>query len=68
MTELQKLRAIYSAIWHAKELIEELDANGSLLNGFATPELREMFYTLNSMNIHLTEMCDALESTEEVAP
>ena len=61
MRTVNELRAIYSAIWHAKELIELLDADGSSTNGFDTPELREMFYTLNSMNIKLTAMREALE-------
>ena len=61
MRTVNELRAISSAIWHAKELIELLDADGSCTHGFDTPELREMFYTLNRMNIKLTAMRDALE-------
>ena len=64
MATLCKLRAIQSAIWHTKELIEQLDADGSCANGFATPELREMFYDLNTMCLRLTEMRNAV--AEEV--
>ena len=68
MTTLCKLRAIQSAIWHTKELIELLDADGSYVNGFATPELRELFYALNSASIRITEMREAIEAYKEVAP
>lgn len=61
-----ELRAIHSAIWHAKELIELLDAHGSCTREFDTPELREMFYELNSMNCKLTAMREAIEADEEV--
>lgn len=61
MRTVNELRAIRSAIWHAKQLIELLDANGICINGFETPELQEMFYTLNDMSIKLTDMQDALE-------
>lgn len=61
MRTVNELRAIYSAIWHAKELLETLDANGTCINGFETPELHEMFFTLNDMNIKLSDMQNALE-------
>ena len=61
MRTLNELRAIHSAIWHAKELIELLDAHGSCTHDFDTPALREMFFTLNSMNCKLTEMCDNMK-------
>ena len=61
MRTINELRAIYSAIWHAKELIELLDADSSCINGFDTPELRDIFYALNDMNIKLTAMRDELE-------
>ena len=56
-----ELHAIYSAIWHAKELIELLDAHGSCTRDFDTPELRKMFYALNDMNCKLTKMREELE-------
>lgn len=65
MTTLCKLRAIYSALWHTKELIEQLDAHGNCAQGFDMPDLREMFYDLNDMCIRLTELRKAIE--EEVA-
>ena len=74
MRTTNELRIIRSAIWHTKETIEQLDANGLCVNGFATPELSEMFYALNSLSIKLSDMIDSLEVTapaeepQEVAP
>ena len=65
MDAIKKLRAVYSAIWHVKELIELLDADGKCFIYCATPELKDMFYQLNEMNIKLSEMLNALEVAPE---
>ena len=61
MNEYAKLKAIYSAIYSAKEIIETLDrpAGKYGFDDFETPELRDMFYDLNRMNCKLTKMIEA---------
>ena len=74
MRTANELRIIRSALWHTKETLEQVDAHGCCVNGFATPELSEMFYALNSMSIKLSDMIDELEASapaeesKEVAP
>lgn len=61
MNEKQKLRAVNEAVWAAKEIIRALDTAPCGIvryNDFQTPELRDMFYELNDMNIKLTEMME----------
>ena len=61
MNEYAKLNAIYTAIYSAKDIIETLDrpAGKYGFDDFETPELRDMFYDLNHMNLKLTKMIDA---------
>ena len=65
MRTANELRAVYSAVWHVKELIEVLDASGQCFIRCETPELKEMYYQLNSMNIKLHAMIEALEVAPE---
>ena len=65
MRTANELRAIYSAVWHAKELIALLDASGQCFIRCETPELKEMYYQLNDMNIKLQDMIEALEVAPE---
>lgn len=63
MDKLRKIKAIDSAVWAARSIIEDLDRDDDLQ--FATPEFREMFYELNTMGIKLSEMKHAEEEAKK---
>ena len=61
----KELRVVYSAIWHAKETIEELCCADYPYTEFEDKELRDMFYTLNRMCITLNGKMAALSKYEK---
>ena len=57
---VKEMKCIYNAIWHAKEIIEELACEDfpytSFEDGFG-----EMYYRLNDMCIEITKKIDEAE-------
>lgn len=57
-----ELRAIYSALYHAKEVIENLTAPQYPYGGFYNAEFESMFYAINQMCIQVSDMQDAAKN------
>lgn len=54
----KELKAIYSAIWYAREMIEIFGSENYPYTDFKDSDLREMFYSLNDMAITITNKID----------
>lgn len=59
---IKELKCLHSAIWHVKELIEELDCEDYPFTEFQDPDLCKMFYELNDMSIAITKKIDEAEA------
>lgn len=66
MTTFQKIQIAKAAILQAKEIIGIIDRPADAVNyaNFETPELRDLYYTLNDYWLTL----HAMQNREEVTP
>ena len=58
---IKSLTVIRTAIWSAKDIIEELACEDYPNTPFEDEDLSDIFYQLNSMGIALTEKMESME-------
>lgn len=56
---IKEMECVYSAIWHAKELINHLCCEDYPYSDFEDEDFCEMYYELNRMNMDITEKINA---------
>lgn len=59
--DIKSLTVIRTAIWSAKDIIEELACEDYPYTPFEDEDLSDIFYQLNSMGIALTEKMELME-------
>ena len=63
--DIKSLTVIRTAIWSAKDIIEELACEDYPHTPFKDEDLSDIFYQLNSMGIALTEKMESMELRDE---
>lgn len=59
--DIKSLTVIRTAIWSAKDIIEELACEDYPHTPFKDEDLSDIFYQLNSMAVTLTEKMESME-------
>lgn len=55
---VKEMQCVHSAIWHAKEIIEQLGCQDYPYTEFYDEDFKKMFYALNKMDILILEKID----------
>ena len=61
---VKEMECVFSAIWHAKETIENLACENYPYTEFVDSDFCKMFYTLNEMNIAISKKIEVAKAAQ----